>query len=114
MTGCVAAVPAGNKEAFLAHAKIAAEVFRDFGALAVHETWGVDVPEGEVTSMPMAVKAEPGEVVAFSWIIWPNREVADAAMGSIMEDPRMNPAENPMPFDAKRMIFGGFETILEA
>jgi uncharacterized protein YbaA (DUF1428 family) len=110
----VAAVPAANKQAFIDHAKKAAEVFREHGATQIVENWGVDVPDGEVTSFPMAVKKADDEVVVFSWIVWPDKASCDRAMQAMMEDPRMDPASNPMPFDGKRLIFGGFETVLEA
>ena len=87
-------------------------VFKDYGALAVSEDWENDVPNGEVTSFPMAVKQEEGAVVVFSWITWPSKEARDAGWQAIMEDPRMNPDENPMPFDGKRMIYGGFDLVL--
>lgn len=114
ITGCVAAVPTANRDAFIAHAKIAAEVFRDHGATQVVDGWGVDVPEGELTSFPMAVKRQAGEEIVFSWIVWPSKAQADKAMEAMMADPRMSPEENPMPFDGKRMIFGGFEPVFEA
>ncbi len=112
--GMVAAVPTANREAFRKHAEEAAAVFKEYGALKVVECWGDDVPEGKLTSFPMAVKREPDETVIFSWIVWPSRHVRDAAMQKWMADPRMNPATNPMPFDGKRMIFGGFEVIVDA
>ena len=83
---------------------------KEFGATTVVDCWGDDVPEGKVTSFPMAVKLEPGETVAFSWIIWPSREARDAGNKKMMDDPRMQPTGD-MPFDMKRMIFGGFEMI---
>ena len=113
LDGFVAAVPAANKEAYLKHAADAAIVFKDYGALSVVESWGDDVPEGKITSFPMAVKREDGEVVVFSWIEWPSKAVRDSAWGKIMADPRMDPARAPMPFDAKRMIYGGFQIIME-
>lgn len=112
--GFVAAVPTANKEAFRVHAEKAAEVFKELGALQVVECWGDDVPEGEVTSFPMAVKRKPDETVVFSWIVWPSKAVRDAGMAEMMEDPRLQPDQNPMPFDGKRMVFGGFERIVEA
>lgn len=112
--GFVAAVPTAKKGAFIEHARIAADCFKKYGALKVVETWGDDVPEGEVTSFPMAVKCEPGETVVFSWIIWPSKEVRDEGMQKVMTDPEMDMETNPMPFDGKRMIFGGFEIIMEA
>lgn len=112
--GMVAAVPTANRDAFLKHAKDSAEVFKEAGALRVVENWGVDVPGGEITSMAMAVKQEDDETVVFSWVVWPDKDARDAGWAKVMEDPRMRPDVNPMPFDGKRMIFGGFETILES
>lgn len=111
--GFVAAVPAANREKFKAHAEQAADVFKENGAIQVVECWGDDVPEGEVTSFPKAVRCGPDEAVVFSWIVWPSREVRDQGMARVMADPRLRPETNPMPFDGKRMIFGGFEMILE-
>ena len=111
--GFVAAVPTGNREKFRKHADDAAAVFKEHGALKVVECWDDDVPEGEVTSFPMAVKRTADETVIFSWILWPSKEVRDAAMKKVMEDPRLQPDTNPMPFDGKRMIYGGFEVIVE-
>jgi uncharacterized protein YbaA (DUF1428 family) len=111
--GFVAAVPSANRERFRKHAEAAAVVFKENGALRVVECWGDDVPEGKVTSFPMAVKRKSDETVVFSWIVWPSREVRDAAHKKIMADPRMQPDKNPMPFDGQRMIFGGFEAIVE-
>ena len=109
----VAAVPSANREAYLKHAQDAAVVFKDHGALKLVECWGDDVPQGEVTSFPMAVKCKDDETVVFSWILWPSREVRNAGMVKVMADPRIQPDRNPMPFDGKRLIFGGFEMILE-
>jgi len=109
--GMVAAVPTASREAFLAHAEAAALVFRAHGALSVVECWGDEVPEGEVTSLPMAVKCAGDETVCFSWIMWPSKAVRDAAWPRIAEDPRMAEA-GPMPFDGKRMIFGGFSVLM--
>ena len=109
----MAPVPNGNRDAYIEHSRKAAVVFRDLGALEVVETWGVDVPDGELTSMPMAVRLGEGESVVIGWVRWPSKEAADAAWAKMEEDPRM--AElSEMPFDGMRMIFGGFETILEA
>jgi uncharacterized protein YbaA (DUF1428 family) len=111
--GFVAAVPTANRAKFKKHAEDAAELFKEHGAAKVVECWGDDVPEGKLTSFPMAVKREADETVVFSWIIWPSKEVRDAAHKKVMADPRMQPDKNPMPFDGKRMIFGGFEVLLE-
>lgn len=111
--GIVAAVPTANRQTFIEHARKAAAVFKEHGALKVVECWGDDVPEGEVTSFPMAVQCQPDESVIFSWLVWPSREVRDQAMARIMEDPRLSPEANPMPFDGKRLIYGGFEMVIE-
>jgi uncharacterized protein YbaA (DUF1428 family) len=111
--GFVCAVPGANRERYIEHARAAAAVFREHGALQVVECWGDDVPEGKLTSFPMAVKREEGETVVFSWIVWPSRAVRDAGMKQVMADPRLQPDTNPMPFDGKRLIYGGFEVIVE-
>jgi uncharacterized protein YbaA (DUF1428 family) len=111
--GFVMAVPTANREKFRKHAQDAALVFKEKGALKVVECWGDDVPDGQVTSFPMAVKRKEDETVVFSWIVWPSRDVRNAAMKTFMDDPRMQPDKNPMPFDGKRLIFGGFEPIVE-
>ena len=112
--GFVAAVPTTNRGAFLKHAEAAAVVFKEHGALAVAECWGDDVPEGKLTSFSMAVKRKDDETVVFSWITWPSRKVRDEGMKKVMADPRLQPANNPMPFDGKRLIYGGFEMIVSA
>jgi len=111
--GFVAAVPTVNKELYVKHASKAAIVFKEHGALRLVECWEDDVPEGEVTSFPMAVKREKGESVVFSWIVWPSREVRDSGMGKVMNDSRMGSEVNPMPFDGRRMIYGGFKMIVD-
>jgi uncharacterized protein YbaA (DUF1428 family) len=111
--GFVLAVPTASKDAYLQCATAAAVVFKENGAIKVVECWGDDVPEGKLTSFPMAVKCEADETVVFSWILWPSRKVRDEGMKKVMEDPRLKPDVNPMPFDGKRMIFGGFEMIVD-
>ena len=96
-------------------------MFIEMGALRVVECWGDDIPEGTSTDFRMAVKAEPDEAVLFSWIEWPDKDTRDAAMAKMTEmmndpskvDPRMDPEKNPMPFDGKRLIFGGFTPVLD-
>ena len=110
--GVVAAVPEANKEAYIEHARQAAEIFREFGATEVVECWGDDVPEGKINSMHTAVQRKDGEAIIFSWIIWPSKEIRDAGWGRMMEDNRM--ADQEMPFDGSRMIFGGFNMVLKA
>ena len=112
--GFVAAVPTANREAYRKYAEEAAAVFREHGALKLMECWGDDVPEGKLTSFPLAVKCQPDETVVFSWIVWPSKEVRDAGIQKIMADPRLQPDLNPMPFDGRRMIFGGFEVLVDA
>jgi len=111
--GFVVAVPTANKAKFKQHAEDAAVVFKELGALQVMECWGDDVPDGETTSFPMAVKKQEDETVVFSWIVWPSKEVRDHGMEAMMDDPRLHPDKNPMPFDGKRVIFGGFVPIVE-
>ncbi|MDR6956002.1 uncharacterized protein YbaA (DUF1428 family) [Ancylobacter sp. 3268] len=111
--GFVLAVPAGNKEAYRAMAAKAAPLFREFGASRVVECWGDDVPDGKLTDFRGAVKAEEGEVVVFSWIEYPSKDVRDAAVKRMMSDPRFKDMGD-MPFDSRRMIFGGFAPILDA
>lgn len=111
VNGVMAAVPTVNKAAFIAHARQADALFREAGALSCVENWGDDVPDGKVTDMKRAVQAAPDETVVFSWIVWPDKATRDAGWAKLMRDERMTGAQ--MPFDGKRMIFGGFETVLE-
>lgn len=115
--GFVVAVPTANKEKYKIYAEAAAVIFKEYGALKLVECWGDDVPDGVVTSFPMAVKCEPDETVCFSWIVWSSRAVRDEGMAKVMEDPRMKPGGDlsmaEMPFDGKRMIYGGFEVIVD-
>ncbi|CAH1660856.1 conserved hypothetical protein [Hyphomicrobiales bacterium] len=111
--GFVGAVPAANKEAFRKHAADAVPLFKEFGVTRVVECWGDDVPDGKVTDFRRAVKAEEGEVVIFSWFEYPSKEVRDAAHAKMMADPRMKEMGATMPFDGKRMIFGGFAPIVD-
>ena len=113
VSGFLLAVPSGNKEAYLAMARKAAPVFKKYGAIRLVENWGVDVPDGKVTSFPMAVKKKEDETVVFSWIEWPSKDVADAGVKKAMEDPDLAGDENNMPFDGMRMMWGGFETIFD-
>lgn len=113
--GFVIAVPEENRQQFIDHATRANAVFIEHGATRVVECWGDDVPSGTITDFRMAVQASDTEVVVFSWIEWPDKESRDAAMSKMdqmMSDPRMDPATNPMPFDGKRMIFGGFVPVV--
>lgn len=110
--GFVLAVPTANKQKFIDHARTGDSVFMELGAIRVVECWGDDVPSGKITDFQRAVKAEEGETVVFSWIEWPDKATRDAAMKKMMDDPRMDPANNPMPFDGKRMIYAGFVPVV--
>ena len=111
--GYVAAVPSADRDAYIAHCRAAAPVFLENGALKVVECWGDDVPEGKVTSFPMAVQRKPDETVVMGWILWPSREARDAGMKKVMADARMQPDTYPLPFDGQRLIYGGFEVLLD-
>ena len=112
--GLVLAVPTAHRDAYLKIAKSGAAIFKDHGALKVTECWGDDVPDGKLTSFPMAVKHKDDETVVFSWVTWPSRAVRNEGMKKVMADPRMQAADFKTVFDGSRMIFGGFEVMLEA
>src|SRR4051812_13842801 len=110
--GFVIAVPTANKDKFIKHANTIDSAFIELGAIRVLECWGDDVPVGKQTDFRRAVQANDDEAVAFSWVEWPDKATRDAAFIKMEEmmktDARMNPEKNPMPFDGKRMIYGGF------
>ena len=112
--GFVLPVPEGKKQAYTEMAQKAASVFREYGATRVVEAWGDDVPDGQVTDFRRSVKAEEGENVVFSWIEWPSKQARDEAWPRLMEDERMKPDLANMPFDGKRMFWGGFSTLVDA
>ncbi len=107
--GFVIAVPTDNKDKFIEHAKRTDAVFLEVGATRVLECWGEDVPEGKVTDFRRAVQAKDNESLVFSWVEWPDKSTRDAGMKKMMEDDRM---KGPMPFDGKRMIYGGFSPVV--
>ncbi|WP_158966760.1 DUF1428 domain-containing protein [Chachezhania sediminis] len=111
--GFLTPVPEANRDAYVASAQKAWPLFQEYGALAMYECWEAGVPDGEVTSFPMAVKREPGEAVVFSWIIWRDQAAADACQASMETDKRWAEMMD-MPFDGKRMIYGGFEPVFVA
>ena len=119
--GFIIAVPTANKQKFIDHARNADGVFLDLGATRVIECWGDDVPDGKVTDFRKSVQAKDDETVVLSWVEWPDKETRDAAMKTMTDwmehpekaDPRMDPEKNPMPFDGKRLIYGGFAPIVE-
>src|SRR3954464_15453840 len=107
--GFVAAVPTASKQTYLDHARKAAQLFKEHGALSVVETWGDDVPEGKLTSFPLAVQRKDDETVVFAWITWASKSARQEGMQKVMHDPRMQ--DMTMPFDGKRLIYGGFEVL---
>ncbi|PCH61706.1 MAG: RNA signal recognition particle [SAR86 cluster bacterium] len=107
----ILSVAENKKQEYICIANIFAEVAKDFGAVEIFENWEIEVPDGEHTDYRKAVKAQPGEKIVMSWIIWPGRETAAKAHKGIFIDPRMLEI-GKMPFDSKRMILGGFEPIL--
>lgn len=111
--GFVAAVPAANKDQYLKHARDYAPMFHEFGVTRVVECWGDDVPDGKITDFKGAVQAKKDEVVVFSWFEYPSKDVRDAASKKMMDDPRMKPMGEKMPFDAMRMIWAGFAPLRE-
>lgn len=110
--GFVFTVPTARKDDFRAQAQELAGIFQEYGALSVCECWGVDVPDGEITSFPMAVKKAADETVVFSWIVWPDKATRDKGNAEVFEDPRMEQQFSSLPLDGKRMIMGGFEPIV--
>ena len=114
--GFVLAVPKENRAKFIEHAQQGDSVFYDLGATRILECWEDDVPNGKLTDFRRAVQATEDEAVVFSWIEWPDKATRDAGMARMEElmktDPRMNPEKNPMPFDGKRMIYGGFAPVV--
>src|SRR5260370_4213539 len=107
--GFVAAVPTANRDAYKEHAAKAAPIFKEHGALKMVECWGDDVPDGKLTSFPMAVHKKDDETGVFSWISGPSKQARDEGMKKVMADPRIQPNVNPMPFDGTRLIFGRFQ-----
>lgn len=115
--GFIIAVPKANKAKFTQHAETADAVFMEWGATRILECWEDDVPDGKVTDFRRAVQAQDDEAVLFSWIEWPDKATRDACMekmtAGMESDPRLSPETNPMPFDGKRMVFGGFVPVVE-
>lgn len=110
--GYTYAVAAANKEAFIEFAQKSAELFKKHGALRVVECWEDEVPDGETTSFPLAVKRKEGEVVMFSWCEWPDKATRDASFDKVMKDWEET-GLGDMPFDGKRMIYGGFVPVVD-
>jgi uncharacterized protein YbaA (DUF1428 family) len=111
--GFVAAVPEANKDAYLKHSSGFAPIAQEIGVGRMVETWDSDVPEGKVTDFRKAVDAKPDEKIVFSFFEYPSKAERDAANEKFRSDPRLQPLAEKSPFDAKRMILGGFEAIVE-
>jgi uncharacterized protein YbaA (DUF1428 family) len=111
--GFIVPVPKDKIEAYRKLARQAGEIWKEHGALSYVECLADDVPYGEVTSFPRAVQVSDGETVAFSWITYESREARDAINAKVMADPRLGKDMANMPFDGKRMIYGGFKPFLE-
>ncbi len=111
--GFVVAVPKDKIEAYKDLARMAGAVWREHGALTYVEAIGDDVPYGERTSFPRAVQATENEVVIFSWITYESKQSRDAILAKVMADPRLKDQMENMPFDGKRMIYGGFNIAVE-
>jgi len=111
--GFVTAVPNASKEAYLDHAAKAAPLLKEHGVRRMVETWGDDIPDGKVTDFKRSVLAKPDETVVFSWFEYPSRAARDAANEKISNDSRMSGMVESMPFDGQRMIFSGFEALVD-
>tara|TARA_B100000678_G_scaffold221454_1_gene188856 strand:+ start:2381 stop:2740 length:360 start_codon:yes stop_codon:yes gene_type:complete len=113
--GFLLPVPNANKGKYTEMAEMGSRIFKKNGALSVFECWGDDVPDGEVTSFPMAVKLEKDETVVFSWIVWPDKATSQSGMEASMKDFEAELGSDPsnMPFDGKRMMWGFFEPIVQ-
>ncbi|WP_114227308.1 MULTISPECIES: DUF1428 domain-containing protein [Sphingomonas] len=109
--GFVIPVKLADKQAFIDHARAADQLLMNEGALRIVECWPEDVPEGKQTDFYRAVDRQEGETACFSWIEWPDKATRDRAFGKMMENEELMAI--PVPFDGKRMIFGGFEPIVE-
>ena len=111
--GFIVPVPEANREAFTSHATALAPALQDCGVRRQLEAWAADVPEGKVTDFRKAVDAQPGEIAVFAWFEYPDRRARDASNEKMMSNPEMAKMGGEVPFDAKRMILGGFEAVVE-
>ena len=113
--GFVIPVPKDNVDAYRKISRKAGKVWREHGALEYRECVGEDVKPGKLTSFPQSVKQKPGETVIFAWIVYKSRAHRDRVNAKVMKDPRLADMMKPdaSPFDTKRMIYGGFEVIVD-
>jgi len=112
INGFVVPVPADKKAEYKKLAEQFWEIARDYGAQSQVEAWEADVKDGQLTDFRRAVNLQAGEKVVFAWVIWKDRATADASEEKMMADPRMKAMGTDMPFDAKRMIYGGFDPLV--
>jgi uncharacterized protein YbaA (DUF1428 family) len=112
--GFILPVPEGNREAYRDMAQKASAIFLEYGATRVVEALGDDVPDGKITDYRRAVKQADGEEVVYSWIEWPDKATRVAGWEKVMADERMKPDHDKVPFDGKRMFWGGFEVIVDS
>src|SRR6187402_3805269 len=111
--GFIVPVPEANRDAYIKHATDFAPLVQEVGVKRMVEAWDSDVAEGKVTDFRKAVDAKPDEKVVFAWFEYPSKAARDAANAKMMSDPRMENMGKEMPFDGKRMIYGGFDAIVE-
>lgn len=111
--GFLTPVPTANKDAYKKHAEGAVELFRGLGATRFVEAWGDDVPDGKVNDLKKSVDLKDDETVLFSWLEYPDKATRDAANEKMMNDPNAAEQMKDMPFDGSRMIFAGFEPIVD-
>lgn len=109
--GVVIGVATADKAKFVDHAQRMDRIMLEHGAIQVVDGWGDDVPDGTLTDFKRAVQAEEDETIVFGWVLWPDKATRDAGWAAMRQDERMN--AEPMPFDGKRMIFGGFTTVVD-
>ncbi len=113
VVGFLLPIPTANKDSYLSFSEKIARIYKRHGALSVYECWGNDVPEGKLNSMHTAVMREPDEAVVFSWVTWPDKAARDKVHKKIVEDMHAEMENDPIPFDSDRMIYGGFDVILD-
>ena len=112
ITGFLTPVKTADKARYIASAEKAWPLFKNYGCLEQVETWGEDIPPGKVTGFDLAVKLEADEAVVFSWLKWPDRATADSCWEKMQSDPAF--ADMDMPFDPKRMMWGGFAPVFQS
>lgn len=111
--GFIIPVATKDKKVYAEYSRKSAALFKEFGVLNIVECWADDVQPGKLTSFPQAVMLKEDETVVFSWMTWPSKEVRDLAWEKMMADPRFSPENMPMPFDGKRLVYGGFQKLVE-